>query len=140
MRKRSWVIAGICAGALCSSLAPNIVFAADRTIDPGLWEVTTKADIGGPAQTARRCMTTTDIANGFATDSLPKDCKFTKSVVSGGKLDFASTCPDMSMTMSGTYTPTSYVIDGKIVMKGDDPMTMTSHITGRKIADACKGG
>jgi hypothetical protein len=130
MRNRSWVIALI--------LASTNAVAVDRTIEPGLYEVVTKSNMGG-TQTARRCLTATDIDKGFQTD-LPKECKSTRAVVAGGKLEFATTCPDMSMTTTGTYTANSYAIDGKITMKGDDdPMTIESHITGKKVSDTCKG-
>ncbi len=132
MHKRSWIIAPM--------LASTCAIAADTTIDAGLYEVVTTSTLVG-TQTARRCLTQADIAKGFQTDNLPKDCRSTRAVIAGGKLDFATTCPDMTMTMTGTYTANSYAIDGKVQMKGDDdPMTIESHITGKKIADTCKGG
>ena len=130
MRNRSWAIA--------LSLVTTTVVAAEPTIQPGLYEIVTKSDLGS-AQTARKCLTAADVTKGLQPD-LPKECKSVRAVVAGGKLDFATTCPDMSMTMTGTYTATSYVIDGKVVMKGDDPMTMASHITAKRIAEACKAG
>jgi hypothetical protein len=129
MRNRSWIIA--------LTLASTSVVAAEKTIEPGLYELVTKSNLGG-TQTARRCLTAADIEKGFQTD-LPKECKSTRAVVAGGKIDFATTCPDMSMITTGTYTANSYTIDGKVQMKGDDPMTIESHITGKKISDTCKG-
>lgn len=131
MRNASWIIV--------LSLASAPVIAQEKTIEPGLYEVVTKSSMG-PATTARMCLNAKDIANGLA-PAVDTNCKRVRSTVAGGKLDFATTCPDMTMTMTGTYTSTSYVIDGKIVMKGDDdPMTMESHITAKRVAESCKAG
>lgn len=129
MRNASWIVVVL-------SLTSAPLMAEDRTIEPGLYEVTTKSSMGA-AQTARVCLTAKDIVNGLnpVTD---QNCKRVRSIVAGGKLDFATTCPDMSMTMTGSYTPTSYVIDGKITIKGDDPMTMESHIAAKRVAETCK--
>jgi hypothetical protein len=64
--------------------------------------VVTKSSMG-PATTARMCLNTKDIANGLA-PAVDKNCKRVRSTVAGGKLDFATTCPDMTMTMTGTRT------------------------------------
>ncbi len=123
------------------SLASPPVFAQEKTIEPGLYEVVTKSG-KGPADTTRICLNAKDIVKGLRPD-LAENCKQDRAVMGNGKLEFATTCPDTTMTMTGTYTPTSYVIDGKVVVKGngdDDPMTIESHITAKRVAETCKAG
>jgi hypothetical protein len=125
-------------GIILLSLASAPVIAQEKTIEPGLYEVVTKSSMG-PATTARICLSAKDIVNGL-NPAPDKNCKRVRSTVAGGKLDFATTCPDMTMTMTGSYMATSYVIDGKVVIKGDDdPMTMESHITAKRVAESCRG-
>jgi hypothetical protein len=132
MRRISWAIALACSMA-CTMAAAS---AADATIEPGLYEIVTKTSPGSP-QTERRCLTAADITKGLQASDLGKGCKSIRAVVAGGKIDFATTCPDMAMTSTGSYTATSYTIDGKVQIKGDDePMTIESHIAGKKVG-AC---
>ncbi|MEO8937956.1 MAG: DUF3617 family protein [Burkholderiaceae bacterium] len=129
MRNASWIIV--------LSLTSVQAFAEERTIEPGLYEVVTKAGAGG-ATTARVCLTADNIASGLQPSDPGKGCKKIRSVVADGKLDFATTCPDMTMTMTGSYTSTSYVVDGKLEMKGDDgPTTIDTHITAKRISTSC---
>ena len=128
MRNASWIV--------LLSLAATPVLGEEKTIEPGLYEITTKTAAG--TNTVRQCLTAKDVVAGL-NPALDKGCKRVRSTIAGGKFDFATTCPDMAMTMTGTYTPTSYAIDGKVVMKDDDtPVTMESHITARRVAEACK--
>lgn len=133
MRNASWIV-------LLSLVSASAV-AQEKTLEPGLYEVVTKSG-KEPANTARICLDAKDIVKGLSPE-VDKNCKRDRSVVAGGKLDFATTCPDTTMTMTGSYTPTSYVIDGKVVVKGngdDDPMTIESHITAKRVAESCKAG
>lgn len=46
-------------------------------------------------------------------------------------------------SVGGTYTPTGYTMDGNVVVKGhgdDDPLTIASNITAKRIAETCKPG
>ena len=93
-----------------------------------------------PAQTTRVCLDAKDIVNGLSPE-VDRNCKRERSVVAGGKVEFTTSCPDTTMTMTGTYTATSYMIDGQVVVKGngdDDPMTIRSRIVANRIAAACK--
>ena len=133
MRKASWIV--------LLSLLSAPVFAQEKTVEPGLYEVVTKSG-KGPADTTRVCVDAKDIVRGMSPE-VDKGCKRERSVVADGKVEFATTCPDTTMTMSGTYTPTSWAIDGKVVVKGhgdDDPMTIESHVTAKRVAEACKAG
>lgn len=132
MRNASWIIV--------LSLASAQAFAAEKTIEPGLYEVVTTAGDAG-ATTTRACLTANSIASGLQPSDPGKGCKTTRSVAAGGKLDFATTCSDMTLTMTGTYTATSYVVDGKLQMKGDDgPTTIETHITAKRISASCNAG
>ena len=131
MRHASWIV--------LLSLVTASAVAQEKTLEPGLYEVVTTSG-KGPADTTRVCLDAKDIVKGLSPE-VDKNCKRERSVVAGGKLDFATTCPDTTMTMSGTYTATSYVIDGKVVVKGngdDDPMTIETHIAAKRVAEICK--
>ena len=137
MRNASWIVPL----SMTLALASTPLFAQEKTLEPGLYEVLTSLG-KGPADRTRVCLDAKDIVKGLSPD-VDKNCKRERSVVAGGKLDFATTCADTTMTMTGTYTPTSYVIDGKVVVKGngdDDPMTIVSHITAKRVAESCKAG
>lgn len=123
------------------SLASASVFAQEKTVAPGLYEVVTTAG-KGPADTTRVCLDAKDIVSGMRPE-VDKNCKRERAVVADGKVEFSTTCPDTTMTMVGTYTPTGWAIDGKVVVKGngdDDPMTIASHVTAKRIAEICKAG
>ena len=128
-------------GIVVLALAGSTAFAQEKTLEPGLYQIKTKS-AKGPADVTRVCLDPKDIVKGLSPE-VDKNCKRERAVVAGGKLDFVTTCPDTTMTMSGTYTPNSYVIEGKVVVKGngdDDPMTLETHITGKRVAEVCKGG
>ena len=130
MRHASWLV-------LLSLLTASAV-AQEKTLEPGLYDVVTKSG-KGPADTTRVCLDAEDIVKGLMPE-VDKNCKRERSVVAGGKLDFATTCPNTTMTMTGTYTATSYVIDGKVVVKGngdEDPMTIKTRITARRVENEC---
>ena len=122
-------------------LVSTFAFAQEKTLEPGLYEVVTKSG-KGPPDTTRVCLDAKDLVKGLSPE-VDKNCKRERSVVADGKLEFATTCPDTTMTLTGTYTSTSYAMDGKEVVKGhgdDDPMTIGTHVTGKRVAEACKGG
>jgi hypothetical protein len=124
--------------SVVASTVAGGAWAAD-TLEPGLYEIVTKPSMG-PAQTVQKCFTATDITKGFTATDLPRECKVDRNTVSGGKVEYAATCPDMKMAMTGTYTSTGYAIAGKTTLKSDDddpPMTIESRITAKKLG-ACK--
>lgn len=124
---------------LCLMSGP--VLAQEKTLEPGLYEVVTRSG-KGPVDTARICLDAKDLARSLSPE-VDKNCRHERSVVADGKLDFATICPDTSVTMTGTYTPTGYTLDGKEVVKGhgdDDPMTIESHVTAKRVAETCTAG
>lgn len=130
MHRMSWIVA--------LSMAASSASAADATVEPGLYEIVTKTSLG-PPQTERKCLTASDLAKSMQPSDLGRDCKVTRSVLTGGKIDYAVNCPDMAMASTGSYTATSYALDGKMTIKGDEPMNVETHIAGKKVG-ACKAG
>jgi hypothetical protein len=124
--------------AIALTLTATIASAAESTIQPGLYEVVAKTSLG-PAETSRKCMTAAEISKGMQPQGLPKECKVTHSTLANGKVDFATSCPDTTTTMKGTYTATSYVMDATMrSTAGGKPVEITSHVTAKKIAATCK--
>ena len=133
MHKMSWLVA--------LSVVTGPALAEEKTIDPGFYEVVTKTTMqgvsAGDPTTARMCLTASDVAKGLA-PALDKGCTWKRNVTGGGKLEFATTCPDSTMVATGSYTSTGYVIDGKITMKdGGETMMMETHITAKRLRDKC---
>lgn len=120
------------------SLVSAPALAEEKTVEPGLYEVVTTS-AKGPADTTRVCVDAKDVARAMSPE-VDKGCKRERSVVADGKLDFATSCPDTTMNLAGTYTSTGWALDGRVVVKGhgdDDPMTIQSHVTAKRIADRC---
>lgn len=133
MRHAPWIV--------LLSLLSTSASAQEKTVESGLYEVVTKSG-KGPADTTRVCVDAKDIVRSMSPE-VDKNCKRERAVVADGKVEFATTCPDTTMTMAGTYTPTGWTTDGKVVVKGngdDDPMTIESHVTAKRIAETCKAG
>ncbi len=130
---------------------------------PGEWETTTtmvmKTMPNMPPQVAamlqkrsgkpvviRTCITPEEAARGPVNDSPDKNCKMNKVSYGLGRMSAESVCNhdgDIThMKMTGSYTPTSYTMDG--AMEGSrtrgGPMAMTMHMTGRRIAAVCSPG
>jgi uncharacterized protein DUF3617 len=124
--------------ALALTLMATMASAGESMIEPGLYEVVAKTSLG-PAETSRKCMTAAEIAKGMQPQGLPKECKITHNTLGNGKLDFATSCPNMTTTMTGTYTATSYVMDAKMSSTAGGKATeVTSHVTAKKIGATCK--
>jgi hypothetical protein len=147
---------GIVAGLVISGAA-----AADTMrILPGEWEVTSTMKMQtmpnvppkvaemmrarqGKPMVMHTCITPEDAARGPETRSPDKNCKVNNASYGGGRFSAESVCNhegDISrMKMIGTYTPTSYVMDGQ--MSGSRTTTgataMTMHLTGKRVAAIC---
>ena len=129
MRTTSWLI--------LLSVAAAPVLAEEKTIDPGFYEVVTTSSMQGqsmgPPTKAQMCLTSKDVEKGLS-PALAKNCTRVRNVTAGGKLDYAMTCPDSTTTMTGSYTSTGYLIDGKITMKdGGETMLIETHIVAKRL-------
>jgi hypothetical protein len=112
-------LAGLLAGTAVACLAETNV--ATR-IDAGLWEVTSivtsvaQANAGQAPGVARRCLTSEEAAKGaeaMLLDTMPPDCKATRSTMADGKLDALLQCAagtDKAMTIAikASFAPKSY--------------------------------
>lgn len=113
-------------------------FAAGPTLEPGLYEVTTKME-GSEPETTRKCVTAAEIAKGMQPGNVAKDCRITRNTMADGKLNFASTCSDATMTMSGAYTTTTFTADMTLHgTAGGKSYAFASHTVAKKIGGACK--
>jgi hypothetical protein len=123
---------------VAASLLPLTAFAASPTILPGLYEVTTKTNDEKP-EVKRHCVTAAESAKGIETPPMEKGCRVLGNTMAGGKMDFRMACPDMSTSLTGSYSSTSYTLDSKIEGKmGTQTLKIVTHATGKRIADACK--
>ena len=71
-----------------------------------------------------------------------RNCRFTRFSVRGYHIDSQMICNQMGGTMtatgSGSFTPTSFVSDGRAEMTGRRKMTIVSHAAGRRIGPCGK--
>lgn len=133
---------GLLAGAAVAAAAEGGI---DRTIDPGLWEVTATVDSGDmpgaqmdvgkvmkrAPTVARHCLTPEDAARGpeaLLLLSRP-DCRFVHSSLHHGKLHAKLSCaegtPDaMKVEVKGRFSAKTYDAVSNIAMASDG-MTMT---------------
>jgi hypothetical protein len=127
---------------------------------PGEWEVTStmkmqtmpnmppkmaammRAQQGKP-MVMRTCITPEEAARGPESRPRDKNCKVGTMTYGGGRVTAETVCThegDVTrVKMNGTYTPTSYVMDG--AMSGSrgatGAMAMTMHIVGKRLAPVC---
>lgn len=129
-------------------------------IQPGEWEITTEMQMsalpGGarvpelPPTTMRHCVTAEDVARSNKAflgggGQHGVDCDYRGVTIAGGRIQGTSRCTstraggsmDMTMTMDGTMTPTSYDVNQRMRMTRAGRTTeMSGHMTGRRIG-AC---
>jgi len=150
MKTWTWSAAGVIAVV---SLAGIAYAQAIIPIRPGMWEITAQmtsmtgmpanmAGIMGRPQTIRHCVTPEEARKGVESvlkgESKGK-CSFTKFRASGGTYNHEMTCAGqgkMVMTASGSYSPTSYSGQSRMVMNGGQ-MIITGKASGRLVG-ACK--
>lgn len=98
----------------------------------------------GTTQTAERCVTPEMVADPekiFREDSDPS-CKIERNQWTGGKIDFAMTCPENAeqlggkVTLTGTYDASEYHFELSAAGSGDDRMKM--RVDAQRLGD-CKG-
>lgn len=137
------------------------IAASAAAIEPGNWEASSQAtdiQLSGdlPPQVANmvrdaindRRMTSTNCITQDQIDNAPENlfqesegqCRYTEFSMSGGTLHGVAQCTmeqgTMNMTMDGTYTASTYDMD--MTMTGDmgmGPMSMSMHVTGRRIGE-----
>jgi hypothetical protein len=129
-------------------------------IQPGEWEITTEMQMsalpGGarvpelPPTTMRHCVTAEDVARSNKAflgggGQEGADCDYRGVSIVSGRIRGTSRCTstraggrmDMTMTMDGTMTPTSYDVNQRMRMTRAGRTTeMSGHMTGRRIG-AC---
>jgi len=145
------------------SVTQSGVMTSDAMVEPGLWE--SKVSVldmtmpGMPPEFAARmkeevakhrneaskhCIKPEDVKKpkeGFF--GADKSCRYDHFTMGGGKIDIAMVCKQenmsQTMTMAGTYTPTTYSID--MNSNGSGPqqgMTMKMHVDAQRIGE-CTG-
>ncbi len=127
---------------------------------PGEWEVTStmkmqtlpnmspkmaammRAQQGKP-MVIRTCITPEEAARGPESRPRDKNCKVGNMSYGGGRVAAETVCTHQGdvtrVKMNGTYTPTSYVMDGAMSGSGGSTgaMAMTMHIVGKRVAAVC---
>ena len=140
------------------------VMNSDTMVQPGLWESKTTIEEmnipGIPAQYAaqakqsmaarrneasRHCIKPEDVKKPkedfFGAD---KSCKYDHFIMGGGKIDVAMVCHEEEstnkMSISGSYTPTSYSIDTSMTGSGghETGMSMKAHVDAQRVGE-CTG-
>ncbi len=138
----------------------SAVAAAPPKILPGEWETSSSIRMqtmpNMPPQVAemmrnrmgkpivvRSCITPEEAARGPETRSPDKKCKLINISYEAGRMTSEMQCNhDGAVTrikMQGSYSPTSYEMDGQMSSSGGGagPMAMTMHVTGRRVAPVC---
>jgi hypothetical protein len=96
-----------------------------------------------PPQIATSCLSAEDAAKGPSAAMLDKEhCSFTKSDTAGGRISTQMVCKTPGGTLSssgeGSYTSTSYSVDGHGSMTGPRSMTMHTRTSGKWLGE-CDG-
>lgn len=142
-------------------LGASAANAAPPKIMPGEWQVVTtmafktmpnvppkvaaamKQHQGKP-HTMFACITPEEAARGPETALADKNCSVRNASYANGRMSAESVCTDAdgektSTRMSGTYSPTTYSMDGAVssVGGGAGAMAMTMHMDGKRVAAVC---
>ena len=150
---------------VAKAVASAGVMNSDTMVQPGLWESKTtiqEMNIPGiPAQYAaqakasmaarrnessKHCIKPEDVKKPkedfFGAD---KSCKYDHFIMGGGKIDVAMVCHEEEstnkMSITGSYTPTSYSIDTAMTGSGGHEgagMSMKAHVDANRVG-ACTG-
>jgi hypothetical protein len=140
---RAFLSAFLIAGAV----SPAVVCAAAPTMQPGLWEITTKTEMPGmpmamPAQTMRHCYRPEDVKDPKSTVPADKNCKMESFNQSGNTVTWQVSCQTEGGPMSGkgTMTQGAQSYTGTTTMKGKMQgmdMTMNMSYSGKRVGE-CK--
>jgi hypothetical protein len=139
----------IAAGAAGASGATSA-----QIVMPGQWEMVstaTSVDMPGvPPQVAAMMKRPTKISYCITPEQAKlgprglmkanKSCRFARFDVRGSHIDMQMICSQpgggtMTVTSSGSFTPTSFLSDGRSVVTGPHRMTIVSHGVGRRIGN-----
>lgn len=137
---------------------------AGFTMQPGEWETNIETEVAAianmpagmrppniPPITTRSCMTPEQLRRTDAaifsggTNAHGADCDYRGVTVANGRIQGTSTCSrsgiEISMTMDGTYSPTTFDIDqhSRVTIRGREQQTHT-HMTGRRVGECPAGG
>ncbi len=150
--RKAWLLAGLMISGVASADPMRVL--------PGEWEVTStmkmqalpnmspkmaaamRGQMGKP-MVIRTCITPEEAARGPESRPRDKNCKVGNMRYGGGRVSAETVCTHQGdvtrVRMNGTYTPTSYVMDG--AMSGSrastGAMAMTMHIVGKRVAAVC---
>ncbi len=151
----------IFATALAIGMASGVAAAPPRIL-PGEWETSSSVQMQAmpnmPPQVAemmrnrmgkpivvRSCITPEEAARGPETRSPDSKCKLVNISYAAGRMTSEMQCNHdgqvTRMKMQGSYSPTSYVMDGQMSSSGGRDgsmgMAMTMHVTGKRVAPVC---
>ena len=119
---------------------PLAAFPSKSGLLPGLYEAATSTN-GGPPEKSRHCVPPEEADQGLQAPQEAEGCRLARSTLGGGRVEMLQTCKDSSMSLSGSYTATSYVLDGKLQAKaGNQTVNISTHTVARRVADTCKAG
>lgn len=153
-RRQGVKLASSVFAAVAAFLSSN---AMAQVVQPGQWEMVstaTSVDMpGAPPQIAQMmkgrptriswCITPEEAKLGpRSLTKENKNCRYTRFDVRGNHIDMQMICNQprggtMTVTSSGSFTPVSFVSNGRSVVTGRQRMTITSHAEGRRVGE-CK--
>lgn len=109
--------------------------AADQSVTPGLYQVVTT---GAQPSTERHCVTAAEAGKSSLLPDMPAACRVSQNSIAGGKINLAYSCPSMSGSMVGSYTPTSYTADSKFrVVVAGKAIAGSNHVVAKRIGAVC---
>jgi hypothetical protein len=138
--------------AAAMALIPAVSVGQGSGLTPGKWSVSStivSVDMpgappmvaqmmAGKTTTITECITP-DMASKGQTARPAKDCTMSHVSMAGGKMSSEMVCQvgggTMTTTDTGTFSPTSFTIDGKSVMTGKASMTQVMKIAGKRVGD-----
>ena len=125
-------------------------------MQPGQWEIVTtikSVDMpGAPPQVVQAmksrptrissCLSAEDAARGpQEMMKTNKQCRFTHYLKQAGKIDSQMVCSQsggtMTATTTGTFSPTGFTSNARMVLTGAQKMTMTATTVGKRVG-ACR--
>lgn len=125
------------------------IAAASETMQPGLWEITTRMDTPAmpmhlPPQTVKHCYTAQDVSRGERTVPRPEhqNCTVKDYKLQGKTATWAVSCVGkQNIDGSGSMTVAADRINGKMKMtvhSPEGPMEITQNWSGRRIGECRK--
>jgi hypothetical protein len=122
---------------------------ADGPILPGYWESTSRASVGPPGKTERKCFTARAI-NSYLTGPVNShySCHYDTRQLSGGHAHMTGACVDSSgirgtVVIDGRYSPQSFNLKGRvaITLVGlNIPIPVDTSVDARRLSATCPAG